>query len=61
MIDPITHAFENFQIVDIVLKDTPIAERPRPQPILLVEFVDTTCEQPIDNLTIEIKHVVLGD
>jgi hypothetical protein len=55
----ITHVFEVFKIQDLVLKDTPVVERPGL--VLLVEPLDTTCEQLVDDLIIGVKHVVLGD
>ncbi len=61
LIDNVTHAFEVFRTPDIVLKDTPIMERPYPHPIALVELVDTIGEQPADDLAVGVKHVVMGD
>jgi hypothetical protein len=44
LIDNITHAFEDFRTLDIVLKDTLVTKRQKSQPIPLVEPIDTTCE-----------------
>ncbi len=43
------------------MKDTPIVEGLRLQLVPLVEHVDTTSEQPIDDLIAKVKQVVLGD
>ncbi len=51
LIDSVTHAFENFEnfeILDTILKDTPIMERPKSQPTHLVKPIDTIGKQPID-------------
>jgi hypothetical protein len=61
MLDFVTHASRVFKTPDIVLKDTHVAERPGAQPVILVEHVDTIREQHVDDLTIGVKHVVLGD
>ncbi len=61
LIDIVTHAYEVFKTLNIVLKDTSIVERQGSQPVLLAEPVGTTCEQPIDDLIVGVKHVVLGD
>ncbi len=55
LIDNVTHASEVFRTLDIVLKDTPIMEKLYPQPIPLCEFVDTTCEQHVNDLATRIK------
>ncbi len=44
LIDNITHAFEVFKILDMILKDTLVAKGQGSQPVPLVELVDTTCE-----------------
>jgi hypothetical protein len=44
-----------------ILKDTPIIEKPKFQPIFLVELVDTIGEQLVDDLVAGVKHVVIGD
>jgi hypothetical protein len=44
LIDSITRAFEVFRTPNTILKDTPIAERPKSQLVSLAELVDTTCE-----------------
>jgi len=44
LIFSITHAFEVFRTPNIKLKDTPIIKRVEPQPIFLVESIDTTSE-----------------
>ncbi len=59
--DIIKHAYEFLKTLDIVLKDTPIDERIWFKLVHLVELVNTTCEQPIDDLITRVKHVVLGD
>jgi hypothetical protein len=61
LIDNITHAFEVFRTLNIVLKDTPIMERPNSQLFHLVELVDTISEQHVDDLVACVQHVVLGD
>jgi hypothetical protein len=55
LIDTITHAFEVFKTLDIVLKDTPVVKRLGSQPIILAEHVDTTSEQHVDDLTTRVK------
>jgi hypothetical protein len=60
LIDNITHAFEVFKTLDILLKDTLIIERPRLQSVPLAKPIDTTCEH-VDDLLAGVKHVVLGD
>jgi len=44
LIDNITNAFEVFKILDMILKDTHVAKGQGPQPVPLVEPIDTTCE-----------------
>ncbi len=44
LIDNITHAFEVLKILDMILKDTPVAKGQGSQLVPLVEPVDTTCE-----------------
>ncbi len=61
MIDNFTHAYEVFKTLYILHKDTLIIEGLGPQSVPLVEHVDTTCEQHVDDLTASVKHVVLGD
>jgi hypothetical protein len=61
LIDTITHTSEVFRTPNIILKDTPIVERPRSKHVILVELVDTTSEQLVDDLAARVKHVVLGD
>jgi hypothetical protein len=36
-------------------------ERPNPQLVYLDAPIDTTCEQPIDDLVVGDEQVVLGD
>ncbi len=61
MIDTITRASKVFKTPHIVLNDTPIVEGLKLQLVPLVEPVDTTSEQPIDDLIAKVKQVVLGD
>ncbi len=61
LIDIITHALEVFKTPIIVSKDTPIVERLRSQPVPLVEPIDTTCEQHVDDLIAGVKQIVIGD
>jgi hypothetical protein len=63
LIDSITHESKVFKNLNTILKDQ------KPQPISLAkpidtigeQHVDTTCEQPIDDLVTNVKYVVLGD
>jgi hypothetical protein len=55
LINTITHAFEVFKTLDIVLKDTHVVKRLGSQPIILAEHVDTTSEQHVDDLTAIVK------
>jgi hypothetical protein len=55
LIDTITHAFEVFRTLDIVLKDTLVVERPRSKPIPLVELVNTIGEKLVDGLATCVK------
>jgi hypothetical protein len=52
LIDNITHAFGIFKTLDIIINDTPVAEGPGFQSIPLVEPIDTTGEQHVDDLAI---------
>ncbi len=61
LINIITHASEVFRTLDIVLKDTLVVETPRSKPILLVEPVNITTEQLVDDLAIRVEHIVLSD
>jgi hypothetical protein len=61
LIDIVTHALKVFKTPDIVLKDTLVVEKPKSQLVPLVELVDTTCEQHVDDWTARVKQVVLGD
>jgi hypothetical protein len=54
-IDTITHAFEVFRTLDIVLKDTLVVERPRFKPIPLVELVNIISEKLVDGLATCVK------
>ncbi len=45
----------------IVLKDKHVDERLGFKHVILAKHVNTTCEQPIEYLTIGVKQVVLGD
>ncbi len=38
-----------------------VAKRLGSKHVILVEHVNTTCEQPIDDLTTGVKQVILGD
>jgi hypothetical protein len=60
LIDNIIHAFEVLKTLDIVLRDTHIVEGLGSQLVPLVEPIDTTSEQTIDDLVARVKHVVLG-
>ncbi len=61
MIDSVTHAFEVFKTSDTILKDTPIMERPKFQPIHLVKPVDTIGKQPIDTTSEQlVDDLVVG-
>jgi hypothetical protein len=61
LINTITHVYEVFKTPDIALKDTPIIETPSSEHIFLVELVDITSEQLVDDLVAGVKHVVLSD
>ncbi len=61
LFDIITHAFEVFKTPNIILKDTLAAERLGSRLVILVEPVDTTSEQHVDDLTARVKQIVLGD
>ncbi len=61
LINIITHDFEVFRTLDIALKDTHVDETPRFEPIFLVELVDITSEQLVDDLAIRVEHIVLSD
>jgi hypothetical protein len=60
LINIITHAFEVFRTPNIVLKDTPIDETLKFEPILLVELVNIIGEL-VDNLATRVEHVVQSD
>jgi hypothetical protein len=61
LIDIVTHAFKIFRTPNIVLKDTHVTERLGHELVLLVEPIDTTCEQHVDDLVTRVEHVILGD
>ncbi len=61
LIDIVTHAFEVFMTPNTILKDTFVTKKLGSEPIPLVEPVDTTSEQHVDDLIIGAKHVNLGD
>jgi hypothetical protein len=69
LIDNITHAFEVFRTLNIVLKDTHVTERPKSQPVLLVKPIDTIGEQLVDNISeqhvdhliVRVKQIILID
>ncbi len=50
LIDIVTHASNVFRTPNIVLKDTPIVDKPRSKPIPLAEPIDTIGEQHVDDL-----------
>jgi len=50
MINTVIHAFENFKTPNIILKDIPVTQRLGPDSVSLVEFVETTSQQLVDNL-----------
>jgi hypothetical protein len=45
LINTITHAFNIFRTLNIVLKDTLVDERPKLKLVPLAEFADITCEK----------------
>jgi hypothetical protein len=51
----ITHAFEVFKIPNIKSKDTLVIEKPKPEPITLVEPVDTSSGNHVDDLVASVK------
>ncbi len=55
LINIVTHAFEVFRTPNIVLKDTPVVEKPRFESIPLAEPIDTIGEQHVDDLVVRIK------
>jgi hypothetical protein len=56
LINIITHAFKVFKTLEYtVLKDTCVIERLGSKLVPLVEHVDTTSEQPIDDLVVGVK------
>jgi hypothetical protein len=57
----LSHAYEVFWTLYIILNNTPIVENPRSEHVLLVEHVDTTSEKLVDDLVVCAKHVVLCD
>ncbi len=59
--DTITHAFEVFKTLDTILNGTIVIERLGPEPIPIVELVDTTSEKLIDDLAIGVEQVVISD
>jgi len=70
LINTITHASKIFKILDTMLKDTCVGEKFEHELVLLVELIDTTCDQklidttgekPIDDLTTGVEHVVFND
>lgn len=54
LIDNITLAFEGFKTPNIVLKDTPIVDKPRFESIPLTKPIDTIGEQHVDDLVAKI-------
>lgn len=61
LIDTITNVFKVFWTPYIILKETFVVEKSKPKPIFLATPIDTTSEQPIDDLVTCVKHVVLSD
>jgi hypothetical protein len=61
LIDTIKHAYEVFKTPNIILRDTPVDGRLGLKLVPLVEPLNTTCEQHVDDLITRVKHVVLGD
>jgi hypothetical protein len=61
LIDTITHASKVFRTLDTILKDMPIAKRPRCEHVLLAKPVGTTSDKPINDLAASVKHVVNVD
>ncbi len=55
LINIVTHAFKVFRTPNIVLKDTPIVEKPRFESIPLAEPIDTIGEQHVDDLVARIE------
>jgi len=55
LINNVTHAFEVFKTPNTILKDTFVMERLDLQPIPLVELVDTTSEELVDDLATKVK------
>jgi len=55
LIDIVTHTFEVFKTLDIILKDTLIDEKLKSQPIILAKLINTTGEQLVDDLAIGVK------
>ncbi len=55
LIDIVTHTFEVFKTLDIILKDTLIDEKLKSQPIILAKLINTTSEQLVDDLAIGVK------
>jgi len=51
----ITHAFEVFKIPNIKLKDTLVIEKPKPELVTLVEPVDTSSGNHVDDLVASVK------
>jgi len=60
LIDNIACASKVFRTLDIILKDTPIIKGTKFQLVPLVELIGTTCKQPIDDLTTNVKQIVIG-
>ncbi len=58
LIDTVTYASKVFSTQDLVLKDTPIAKKPRSKLVPLAEPVDTIGEQHVDDLVVGVEQVV---
>jgi hypothetical protein len=61
LIDTSTHAFKVFTTPNTILKDTHVAKRQGSEHVFLVEPIDTTNEQHVDDLIVRVKHVVPSD
>ncbi len=50
LINTITHVYEVFKTLNIVLNNTLVVEKPRSQLVPLAKPIDTTCEQLVNDL-----------
>jgi hypothetical protein len=60
LIDNIACVSKVFRTLDIILKDTPIIKGTKFQLVPSLEFIGTTGKQPIDDLTTNVKQIVIG-